>query len=94
MLLIPALKYDSFIPCAPAESPGAPLPLPFRAPLMAPLTVSEPLPPELPEDGEHIDGIPGLTEELLDALLDAGIITEDEYEALLELVPAVDVSEA
>ena len=51
-------------------------------------------PPELPEDGEHIDGIPGLTEELLDALLDAGIITEDEYEALLELVPAVDVSEA
>lgn len=51
-------------------------------------------PPELPEDGEHIDGIPGLTEELLDALLDAGIITEDEYEALLELVPAADVSEA
>ena len=51
-------------------------------------------PPELPEDGEHIDGIPGLTEDLLDALLDAGIITEDEYEALLELVPAVDVSEA
>ena len=50
--------------------------------------------PELPEDGEHIDGIPGLTEELLDALLDAGIITEDEYEALLELVTAVDVSEA
>lgn len=51
-------------------------------------------PPELPEDGERFDGIPGLTEELLDALLDAGIITEDEYEALLELVPAVDVSEA
>lgn len=51
-------------------------------------------PPELPDDGERIDGIPGLTEELLDALLDAGIITEDEYEALLELVPAVDVSEA
>ena len=51
-------------------------------------------PPELLEYGEHIDCIPGLSEELLDALLDAGIITEDEYEALLELVPAVDVSEA
>lgn len=51
-------------------------------------------PPEKPDDGELTDGIPGLTEELLDALLDAGIITEDEYEALLELVPAGDVSKA
>lgn len=51
-------------------------------------------PPEKPDDGELTDGIPGLTEELLDALLDAGIITEDEYEALLELVPAEDVSKA
>lgn len=51
-------------------------------------------PPELPEDGEPIDGIPGLTEELLDALLNAGIITESEYEALLELVPTENVSKA
>lgn len=53
---------------------------------------SDPL--ELPEDGEPINGIPGLTEELLDALLNAGIITESEYEALLELVPTENVSKA